>query len=193
MRMIAERGALLLLALTSACMTQRPLLVRAPHDAPGAPSTLFEHVRVFTGRADSLTEPLDVLVESGRISAIGAPGTLSMPDDGERVDGSGKTLLPGLIDCHVHLGGGDGTPPWASDIPNVDAQAAEGAAHGLEVVVLVAEEGADGRSVEGTPPGVAGGLDLLAGGRERGQVAGRHVLGVCITLFPEEGVLVDDL
>ena len=41
-----------------------------------------------------------------------------------RVEGRGRTLLPGLIDCHVHLGGGDGAPPWAAKVPNVDAQAA---------------------------------------------------------------------
>ena len=45
----------------------------------------------------------DVWVEDGRIRAVGA--ALEIPDDVSRVDGSGRTLLPGLIDAHVHTFG----------------------------------------------------------------------------------------
>ena len=45
----------------------------------------------------------DVWVENGRIRAVGA--ALEIPDDVPRVDGSGRTLLPGLIDAHVHTFG----------------------------------------------------------------------------------------
>lgn len=110
--------------LSTGCMTARPLLVVQNRDAVPAHATLITQVRVFTGLSDSLSEPLDVLLAEGRIFALGAPGTLVVPANVDAVDGTGKTLLPGLIDCHVHLGGGDGTPPWDSQRPNVDAQAA---------------------------------------------------------------------
>jgi len=90
------------------------VLVR-PRSGP-AGATLFEQVRVFDGNA--LKPPQDVLIVDGRIASGSAPSNAT------RVDGRGKTLLPGLIDCHVHLGGGDGTPPWDSKVPNTDAQAA---------------------------------------------------------------------
>lgn len=41
-----------------------------------------------------------VLVEDGRIARIGG----DVPENAETVDGSGATLLPGLIDAHVHTG-----------------------------------------------------------------------------------------
>lgn len=54
-----------------------------------------------------------VLVEDGRITAVDAVGQFE-GFDGEVVDTSDGTLLPGLIDCHVHLClGGDSNPQLA--------------------------------------------------------------------------------
>jgi len=44
-----------------------------------------------------------VLITDGRITAVGRQGEVSVPADAERVDLPGLTLLPGLIDMHVHL------------------------------------------------------------------------------------------
>ena len=46
-----------------------------------------------------------VLVRNGRIEAVGAAADVRVPDGEtvERVDARGGTILPGLIDCHVHL------------------------------------------------------------------------------------------
>ncbi|HZJ08262.1 MAG TPA: hypothetical protein VFD39_01080, partial [Trueperaceae bacterium] len=59
---------------------------------------VFADVSVFDGEA--LLPPTDVLVEAGQITAVG--DDLEVPDDAQVIDGSGKTLLPGLIDAHVH-------------------------------------------------------------------------------------------
>ncbi|MBW1792675.1 MAG: dihydroorotase [Deltaproteobacteria bacterium] len=46
----------------------------------------------------------DLIISEGRIHEIGAPGTLHLPDpDGTTFDLSGKWVVPGLIDMHVHL------------------------------------------------------------------------------------------
>ena len=50
-----------------------------------------------------LGDATDVLVEDGRIKAVGKAGSLSAPAAAERVDGNGHTLFPGFIDAHVHL------------------------------------------------------------------------------------------
>jgi imidazolonepropionase-like amidohydrolase len=63
--------------------------------------TLFRDVRVFDGRSDRLSAPIDVLVKGNRIAAIGRGATAG---PGARiVAGNGRTLMPGLIDVHVHL------------------------------------------------------------------------------------------
>ncbi|MFE4217209.1 amidohydrolase family protein [Streptomyces sp. NPDC056844] len=54
--------------------------------------TVIEGVRVFTG--EGLSEPRRVYVEGAEIAAAGTPEVV--------VDGRGKTLLPGLIDTHMH-------------------------------------------------------------------------------------------
>jgi imidazolonepropionase-like amidohydrolase len=61
--------------------------------------------------ADGLLDPATgetvrdavVLVENGRVKAAGRRASISVPADSERIDASGLTVLPGLIDCHVHL------------------------------------------------------------------------------------------
>lgn len=45
-----------------------------------------------------------VLLEKGRIKQIGSAEQIPLPSDAEVIDGEGKTLLPGLIDAHIHLG-----------------------------------------------------------------------------------------
>jgi imidazolonepropionase-like amidohydrolase len=45
-----------------------------------------------------------VLVENGRISRIGAAGSIAAPDGARIVDCAGRTLMPGLTDAHVHFG-----------------------------------------------------------------------------------------
>jgi len=50
-----------------------------------------------------------VLIENGKIRAIGDAGKVRLPAGTATVDGTGKYLLPGLIDMHAHLPGKEGT------------------------------------------------------------------------------------
>jgi imidazolonepropionase-like amidohydrolase len=43
-----------------------------------------------------------VLVEDGRVSAVGAAAGVAVPRAARRLDATGCTVLPGMIDCHVH-------------------------------------------------------------------------------------------
>lgn len=62
---------------------------------------LFRNVRVFDGRSAQLSPATDVLVRGGMISTIRSE---QAPGAGTTViDGRGRTLMPGLIDVHVHL------------------------------------------------------------------------------------------
>jgi imidazolonepropionase-like amidohydrolase len=60
-------------------------------------TTVFHGGRVFDGSGSPVADS-DVAIAGGRIAAVG-----SDLDGDQGVDCAGKTLLPGLFDCHVHL------------------------------------------------------------------------------------------
>ncbi|MDE2664170.1 MAG: CIA30 family protein [Gemmatimonadota bacterium] len=69
-----------------------------------APEESFAIVDVTLFDGEAFRPNQDVWVEDGRVRRVGAK--LRLPDDLPRVDGRGHTLLPGLIDGHVHTFGG---------------------------------------------------------------------------------------
>ncbi|MDQ3071478.1 MAG: hypothetical protein M3R55_17325, partial [Acidobacteriota bacterium] len=73
--------------------------VTAP--AAQAAALVIRDARVFDG--ERMHEKASVLVEHGRIAAIGA--SVTAPAGAAVVDGAGKTLLPGFIDAHAHAFG----------------------------------------------------------------------------------------
>ena len=84
------RLAILVLLLPLSGLAQRPLVIKGATlvDGSGGPPILNS----------------TVLVVGGRIALIGEGGTLAAPDSAEMVDGKGKTLIPGIINLHGHVG-----------------------------------------------------------------------------------------
>ena len=66
----------------------------------GVPEETFAIVDVTAFDGESFRQGWDVWVEDGRIRHAGQ--RLDLPDDLPRLDGRGHTLIPGLIDGHVH-------------------------------------------------------------------------------------------
>ena len=65
--------------------------------------TLFQNVRIFDGKSDTLSPPSHVLVRGNKIEKIStSPIPTDRRADTAVIDGGGKTLMPGLIDAHVH-------------------------------------------------------------------------------------------
>jgi len=75
------------------------LALAIAHSAVAGETILIEGARVFDGTG-APARVADVLVKGDRIVAVG--GDLSAPADARRVDGRGKTLIPGLHDLHTH-------------------------------------------------------------------------------------------
>ncbi len=73
----------------------------------------FVNAAVFDGRPDSeILNPGTILVDNqsgGRIAAIGPSDEIEIPDSCQTLDLTGKFIIPGLINAHVHLMG-DGRP-----------------------------------------------------------------------------------
>jgi imidazolonepropionase-like amidohydrolase len=111
----AAIGTLLLL---SGCSEDLPPLVHRPAHAPAA--ILIKTVDVFDAKAPRIDRNKDVLIRDGIIDSIADGGALIAPTDAEVIDGTGLTLLPGLIDAHAHLDSSP-YPPWQLTLPNPDA------------------------------------------------------------------------
>ncbi|HEY0164201.1 MAG TPA: amidohydrolase family protein [Sphingomicrobium sp.] len=73
--------------------------------------------------------PSTVIVENGRIARI-EPGATA-PAGASVIDMRGKTVLPGLIDSHVHLTGDPGTPFWRETIDSNESYAIVGVKNAL--------------------------------------------------------------
>ena len=85
------------------CLALALLILVGSHAAQAdeKPSLVFfTNVKIFDGFAESLTAG-QVLVEGNAIKAVGTD--LRAPAGATVIDGGGRTLMPGLIDCHTHL------------------------------------------------------------------------------------------
>ncbi len=64
-------------------------------------------VNVVTMESATVLDDQTVVVRDGRIIALGPRAGTVVPSDAQQVDGTGRWLIPGLIDSHVHLRRGD--------------------------------------------------------------------------------------
>jgi imidazolonepropionase-like amidohydrolase len=72
--------------------------------APAAVVTLFEGARLITGDGGVPIENSAFIVENGRFTRIGRRGGLLAPAGTVRVDLTGKTVMPTMVDLHGHIG-----------------------------------------------------------------------------------------
>ncbi len=70
--------------------------------ADSAGATLFTNVNVFDGASPKLARDMSVLVEGNTIKEIKA-GKIAAPAGATTIDGGGRTLMPGMIDNHMHI------------------------------------------------------------------------------------------
>lgn len=62
---------------------------------------LFTNGRVLDAEAGAVRDGQAVLVKAGRIAEVGSG--IAAPAEARTVDLGGRTLMPGLIDCHTHV------------------------------------------------------------------------------------------
>lgn len=114
------RRFLIPLVLVAVAACSKPALVSVPERPSHA--ILIKDVAVLdvdTGRRD---EHRDVLVRAGRIGEIGETGSIKEPPGTEVIDGAHATLLPGLVDMHVHSGNPISVP-WEHPLPHPERNA----------------------------------------------------------------------
>ncbi len=64
--------------------------------------TAIRHIRILDGLGGRL-EQGTLMIDNTRILAAGPERAVRIPKGARRLDGRGLTVLPGLIDCHVHF------------------------------------------------------------------------------------------
>jgi imidazolonepropionase-like amidohydrolase len=77
-------------------------------------AVLYEGARLILGDERPPLENGAFVVQNGRISAIGQKGAVTAPSPSARVDLTGKTVMPALVNVHVHIGY-EGYTSWGPD------------------------------------------------------------------------------
>ena len=65
----------------------------------------FRDARIITMNGNQVIEKGVIVVNGDHIEAIGSAAEVTIPDDCKIIVATGKTIMPGLVDSHAHIGG----------------------------------------------------------------------------------------
>ena len=88
-------GVALAAAVTVAALGQTPASGRV---------VAYEGARLIVGDASAPIEAGVMVVQDGRIVAVGSKGSVTVPAGAAHVDLTGRTVMPALVNAHVHIG-----------------------------------------------------------------------------------------
>ena len=86
--------------IVTAAWSLQPSLAQAP--AAGG-TVALTGARVIDGTGATPVAPATIVITNGRIAAVGAPASVTVPAGATRIDMSGKTIMPGMINAHAHV------------------------------------------------------------------------------------------
>lgn len=78
----------------------------------------FQGAEIITVAGDPISNGT-LVIQNGEILAVGSASGVTVPDDAEIIDVTGKVIMPGLVDSHSHIGEGDGGDRSAALHPDV--------------------------------------------------------------------------
>jgi imidazolonepropionase-like amidohydrolase len=90
-------------AQAAAMAVQTAALAKFLMKIPAAP-VAFVNVRLFDADAMQFVSHQSVVVDKGLITAVGSAASVKVPAGARVIEGRGMTLVPGLWDCHMHVG-----------------------------------------------------------------------------------------
>lgn len=131
--------AIVLLACT-ADDRELPANGEAPSD-----TQVFIGATLIDGNGEGPIDNAVLVVRKGRVEAVGPADTVEVPQDAARMDLSGRTIIPGIINAHGHVGMAQGLKSGAAYYTraNILEQLRVYARYGVTTVVSLGEPGAD--------------------------------------------------
>ena len=78
--------------------------VKAKMDKPKG-KIAFVNARIITMEGGAVIEDGTIVVSGNRIESIGKSADITVADDAKIYDMAGKTIMPGMVDAHAHVGG----------------------------------------------------------------------------------------
>ncbi|MFM1895304.1 MAG: hypothetical protein RLZZ385_378 [Pseudomonadota bacterium] len=121
------------------------LLLAAGSTAFGNEGNLaFVGARIIDGTGAAPIEQGVLLISNGKVRAVGPAGAVTLPADTVQVDVSGKTLMPGLINAHGHVGDVIGLESGHYTRDNLLRQLALYARYGITTVNSLGGDEAEG-------------------------------------------------
>jgi Tol biopolymer transport system component len=76
--------------------------VSVPRDIPEGKALLM-NARIVTMKGDEVIESGDILIENSRIKQVGKSGSIAVDASVQKIDATGKTIIPGFVDTHAHM------------------------------------------------------------------------------------------
>jgi imidazolonepropionase-like amidohydrolase len=132
------------------------MLLALSATAQGADLQAFVGARIIDGTGRNAIERGAIITRAGRIEQIGAADSIRIPAGAERIDVSGKTIVPGMINTHGHVGEAQGlrTGPEFYTDENLQRQLSLYARYGVTTVFSLGgdrEQGFKLRDSQNTP------------------------------------------
>ena len=129
------------------------LSVAAPAQQPPA-TTAFTGARVIDGTDRAPIDNATILVSGGKIVAVGPAAGVTIPAGAQRVPLAGKTVIPGLVNAHGHVGNTDGLEQGHYSAENVLRDLRTYASDGVTTVFSLGDDqdaGIRARDAQSTP------------------------------------------
>lgn len=113
--------------------------VSTPAQQP-APTTAFTSARVIDGTDRAPIDNATILVRDGRIVGVGPATGVTVPAGAPRVVLAGKTVMPGLVNAHGHVGNTSGMEQGHYSAENVTRDLRTYAAYGITTVFSLGDD-----------------------------------------------------
>lgn len=95
--------SVLLAAIIFSSITWLMAQARKPEDKAARPVVAVVGGTLVDGTGKEPVANAVIIIEGDKIKEVGQAGKIRIPKEAQKIDASGKWILPGFIDCHIHL------------------------------------------------------------------------------------------